>query len=154
DYSIQAHNLGVHFLDTDPIRAQEILQYYLDDLRELQRQEVIKNSAAAIDSLAKEANSTGDSLLRENLYALVARQIQRQKLAEVEADFAFKILEAPVSPDRPYWPRASINCLIMMMLVPVLMAGFIIGRDVWRGGARSEPAHARPRPASEHGSAF
>ena len=27
DYSIQAHNLSVHFLDRDPIRAQEILQY-------------------------------------------------------------------------------------------------------------------------------
>ena len=121
DYSMQAHDLSVHFIDRDPIRAQEILQYYLTDLRELQRQDAIKNAGAAIESLEKEASSTGDSLLRENLYALVARQVQRQKLAEVEADFAFKILEPPISPDRPYSPRASINCLVMMMLTPLLM---------------------------------
>ncbi len=55
DYSIQGHNLSVHFIDRDPIRAQEILQFYLDDLRELQRQEAIRNASAAILSLEKEA---------------------------------------------------------------------------------------------------
>jgi LPS O-antigen subunit length determinant protein (WzzB/FepE family) len=154
EYSMQAHNLGVHFLAEDPIRAQEILQFYLDDLRELQRQEAIKNAAAAIESLEKEADSTGDSLLKENLYALVARQVQRQKLAEVEADFAFKLLEAPISPDRPYWPRASVNCFLVMILVPLLMAGFIVVREMWRGDRKLELAYARPRAATEHSSPF
>ena len=97
---------------SDPIRAQEILQYYLDDFRELQRQEAIRNASAAIQSLEKEAGSTGDSLLRENLYALAARQVERQKLAEVEADFAFKVLEQPVSPDRPYSPTREYQLLL------------------------------------------
>jgi hypothetical protein len=154
DYSIQAHNLGVHYLDRDPIRAQEILQYYLDDLRELQRQEAIKNATAAIESLEKEALSTGDSMLRDNLYALVARQVQRQKLAEVEADFAFKVLEAPISPDRPYSPRASINCFIMMMLVPLLMIAGILLRAAMRGNQKIELAYARPRSAGDHGASF
>jgi len=154
EYSMQAHNLGVHFLDRDPIRAQEVLQYYLDDLRELQRQEAIKNASAAIESLEKEANSTGDPLLKQNLYALVARQVQRQKLAEVEADFAFKLLEAPISPDRPFSPRASINCFIMMMLVPLLMIGGILLRELMRGNQKIELAYARPRPAADHVSPF
>jgi LPS O-antigen subunit length determinant protein (WzzB/FepE family) len=155
DYSIQAHNLSVHFLDRDPVRAQQILQYYLDDLRELQRQDAIKNARAAIDSLEKEASSTGDSLLRENLYALVAKQIQRQKLAEVEADFAFKVLEPPVSPDRPYSPRASINCLIVMMLMPLLMTAAIVLRQSWGSGRRKLPASpARRRMTAEHDLSF
>ena len=154
DYSIQAHNLGVHFLDRDPIRAQEVLQYFLDDLRELQRRQTIENAGAAIESLEKEAASTGDSLLRQNLNALVSRQIQRQKLAEVEADFAFKVLEAPVSPDRPYSPRAIINCFLVMMLTPLLMAGFIIIRHVRREARRTEPSYSRPRSLGDHGSSF
>ena len=55
DYSLQAHNLNVHFIDRDPIRAQEIVQFYLDDLRELQRRDAIRNASDAILSLEKEA---------------------------------------------------------------------------------------------------
>jgi LPS O-antigen subunit length determinant protein (WzzB/FepE family) len=154
DYSIQAHNISVHFLDRDPVRAQEILQFYLDDLRDLQRQEAIRNATAAIESLEKEAKATGDSLLRENLYALVARQVQREKLAEVEADFAFKVLEAPVSPDRPYSPRASLNCFIMLMLTPMLMVAAILLRHNWQAGRKLDAASSRKRPPADHAASF
>jgi LPS O-antigen subunit length determinant protein (WzzB/FepE family) len=156
DYSMQAHNLSVHFLDRDPVRAEQILQFYLDDLRELQRQEAITDARAAIDSLEKEARGSADSLLNESLYALVARQLQRQKLAEVEADFAFKILEPPISPERPYTPRASINCLIVLMFMPVLMTLAIVGRQLWRNErARIATPPVRRRPvATDHDLSF
>lgn len=154
DYSMQAHNLSVHFIDRDPVRAQEILQYYLDDLRELQRAQEIKRASAAITSLEKEAKSTGDSLLRESLYALVARQVQRQKLAEVEADFAFKILEAPVAPDRPYSPRASLNCFVMLLLTPLLTAGFVLARNNWQNARRPRATSSKRRSINEHSSSF
>jgi len=154
DYSIQGHNLSVHFLDLDPIKAQEILQYYLDDFRELQRQEAIRNASAAIQSLEKEAESTGDSLLRENLYALAARQVERQKLAEVEADFAFKVLEAPVSPDRQYSPHASVNCFVVMLLTPVLVILAILLRHAWDAAHILTTPAARRRSVGEHGATF
>lgn len=154
DYSIQAHNLSVHFIDLDPIRAQEILEYYLEDLRELQRQEAIRNAAAAIESLEKEAGSTGDSLLRENLYALAARQVERQKLAEVEADFAFKVLEAPISPDRPYSPRASINCFLAMLFTPMLVGLVIVLRYRSNENKRARMPAVRRRSAGERGESF
>jgi LPS O-antigen subunit length determinant protein (WzzB/FepE family) len=154
EYSIQAHNLGVHFIDRDPIKAQEILQYYLDDLRESQRQETIQNASAAIQSLEKEAKATGDSLLSQNLYALVARQVQRQKLAEVEADFAFKLLEPPISPDKPYSPRASLNCFIVLLLMPLLMAAGIVLRHLWHSGRKQEPPQGRRRQLVDHGASF
>ena len=96
---------------------------------------------------------TADSLLRENLYALVARQVQQQKLAEVEADFAFKVLEPPVSPDRPYSPRASLNCFLVLILVPLLMAAAIVIRESRQGERRSAKAsyqRRRPRPTTTH----
>ena len=154
EYSIQARNLSVHFIDLDPIRAQEILQYYLDDFRELQRQEAIRNASAAIESLEKEAQSTGDSLLRENLYALAARQVERQKLAEVEADFAFKVLEAPVSPDKQYSPHASINCFIAMLVTPMLVILVILLRHAWDSAHMLTAPAARRRSVGEHGAAF
>jgi LPS O-antigen subunit length determinant protein (WzzB/FepE family) len=155
DYSMQAHSLSVHFLDRDPIRAQEILQCYLDDLRELQRQNAIQSARAAIESLEKEARSTGDSLLSGSLYALVARQVQREKLAEVEADFAFKVLEPPISPDRPHSPRASLNCLIVILIMPLLMTFAIVARHLWRERRQKLPPQQRRRcTAPEHDLSF
>ncbi len=153
DYSIQAHNLSVHFIDRDPVRAQQIVQYYLDDLRELQRREAIRDASDAILSLEKEAKATGDSLLRENLYALVARQLQREKLAEVEADFAFKVLEPPISPDKPYSPSAILNCFVIMMLTPMITSGIILFRQR-RAERKVEMPHTRRRPVGEHDASF
>jgi LPS O-antigen subunit length determinant protein (WzzB/FepE family) len=146
DYSIQARSLNVHYIDRDPIVAQQILQYYLDDLRGLLRQEAIANATAAIDSLEKEAKHTGDPLLSDQLYSLVARQVQRQKLAQVEADFAFRVLEPPISPDRPYWPRARITCFIALLFVPMIMgAGILVLASLSRWRARPQPPSDRTR---------
>jgi hypothetical protein len=38
--------------------------------------------------------------------------------------------------------------------VPLMMAGFIMARDIWRGDRKLELAYARPRAAAEHSSPF
>jgi hypothetical protein len=158
DYSIQGQNLSVHFLERDPLVAQEILQYYLDDLRALRRQEAIRSASAAIASLEKEAKQTGDSLLSQQLYGLVARQVQRQKLAEVESDFAFRVLDPPISPDKPYWPRARVNCFIALLAAPSLMGMVIVIYSLAAGidprTGRTTVGAARPRAARERNGAF
>lgn len=158
DYSIHAQNLSVHFEDRDPLVAQQILQYYLDDLRDMRRHEAIRSATAAIASLEKEARETGDSLLSQQLYLLVARQIQRQKLAEVESDFAFKVLEPPISPDKRAWPLARINCFIALLLTPMLLAiGIVIyQRFSGRTASAAQIANgaARTNRISEHNGAF
>jgi hypothetical protein len=158
DYSIQGQNLSVHFLERDPLVAQQVLQYYLDDLRALRRREAIKSASAAIASLEKEAKETGDSLLSQQLYGLVARQVQRQKLAEVESDFAFRVLDPPISPDKPYWPRARINCFIALIAAPLLMWIVLVIYSLAAGidprTGRTAAGRARPRAAGERNGAF
>jgi hypothetical protein len=158
DYSIQGQNLSVHFLERDPLIAQQVLQYYLDDLRALRRREAIKSASAAIASLEKEAKETGDSLLSQQLYGLVARQVQRQKLAEVESDFAFRVLDPPISPDKPYWPRARINCFIALIAAPLLMWLVLVIYSLAAGidhrTGRTAAGRARPRAAGERNGAF
>ena len=144
EYSIQAGNLSLHFLDEDPLVAEKILNHYVNDLRQLLRQEAIRSSSAALESLEKEAKTTPDPMMAQNLYALIAKQIQRQKLAEVSADFAFKILEPPVSSDRPFTPRARVNCFLAMVLTPVVVLVFLM----LFGSRRSESSGSTARKHS------
>jgi hypothetical protein len=59
------------------------------------------------------------------LYDLIAKQIQKQQLAEVEADFSFVMIEPPVVPDRPFRPNVTRNC-VMVLLLSFGISGFLL----------------------------
>lgn len=124
-YSMTDEMLNLTFADPDPAVAQRILAGCIELLRQRLRTEEIKQSRAAVASLQDEVRHTSDNLLADRLYEFIAQQIQRERLAEVQADLVFLVIEPPVVPDRPYWPRTSVNCLLAMVLT-LLIAGLVI----------------------------
>jgi LPS O-antigen subunit length determinant protein (WzzB/FepE family) len=116
DYAITTGNITLHFEAPSPAEAERILGYYLDDLRELLRARQVRDAGAAIDSLEEEAKATVDPLARTQLSELVTKQIQLKKLAQVEADFAFRVLDPPASPEKPYSPRPLFDSALMGLL--------------------------------------
>jgi len=126
EYSVSTGNVTMSYLDPSRARAQRNLGYYIDDLRQKLREEQIHETGAAIKSLQEEAKSTADSLLEAQLYQLVAQELKDQKLAMVDADFAFKVIQNPAASDRPYSPSilmvagiAGIASLVLCCLVVV-----------------------------------
>jgi hypothetical protein len=126
DYSLQTGNLTLYYEDPDPATAQRVLGYYLSDLRDRLRQRAIRDARAAVSSLEAEAKNSSDPLLAQNLYTLIARQVEREKLAQVQADFAFKVLEPAVTPYRPHWPIARLNALLAAFLTAAIFAGAVL----------------------------
>jgi len=126
EFSIKTGNLTLYYQDPDRTMAGKVLGFYISDLRERLRQEEIHDTAEAIASLRMEVQHTSDTMLQTQLYELLARQIQQQKLAQVQADFAFKVLQSPTTPDRPYRPRVMLDCLLAGMLALMLATLAII----------------------------
>jgi len=123
-------NLTLYYLDRNRSDAERILGFFIDDLREILRSRQVRDTTEAIASLHQEAIDSSDALIRDQLYELIARQIQRQKMAQVQADFAFIEIAPPTSPDTPYKPSVLLDCAIMGLLSA-------IGVSVWvlvRGG--------------------
>ncbi len=73
---------------------------------------------------------------------MIAAQIQREKLAEIEADFAFTVLQPPVSPDLPVWPRVMVNALGAGSIALALSSIYILLIDAWQ-----ELRHRKSFPA-------
>ena len=126
EYSVGDGNITLSYLDPSRAKAQRNLGYYIDDLRQKLREEQIHGTGAAIKSLQEEAKSTPDSLLEAQLYQMVAQELQEQKLAMVDADFAFKVIENPAASDRAYSPNtlmvtgmAGIVSLVLCCLILV-----------------------------------
>ncbi len=116
DYDFKTGNLSLFFIANSRENAQRILGYYIDDLRERLRAREVQNAALAVASLRDEVGRTSDSLLQGQLYELVANQLQRQKLAQVQSDFAFTVIEPPFVPDSTYRPRFLVDSVLAAML--------------------------------------
>jgi hypothetical protein len=116
EYSNRTGNLTLYYQDPDRTMATKVLGYYVYDLRELLRAEQIHDASEAINSLRAESGQTADELLQVQLHDLLARQIQQEKLAQVEADFAFKVLQDPTTPVDTYRPQVVLDALLAGML--------------------------------------
>jgi hypothetical protein len=126
DYSIKTGNITVEFEDLDPARAETVMRYIIDDFRELLRQKQLHDVKSAVASLNEEAAHTSDTMLQTVLYQLIANQIQREKTAEVEADFAFTVIEAPAASDIKVWPPTTLFCLLAALGTFTMVATYIL----------------------------
>ena len=122
-YSMRNSTVNLSYTDPDPVVAAQILTYYIDDLRDKLRAEEMQKSRAVARTLESEIRTTPDPMLAQNLYAMVARQLEHEKLAEVQADFAFKVLEPPAPPDIPYAPSTRFNTILAGVLAALFLAG-------------------------------
>lgn len=125
EYSLKTGNITLYFEEKNRADAERILGYYINDLRDLLRGREIRDTSSAIDSLETEAASTPDALLRGELYELVARQVERKKTAQVEADFAFRVLDPPAASDWQYRPWVLLDCTLAALLALVLSAMWV-----------------------------
>jgi hypothetical protein len=128
-YDYKGGNLELTFIDSSPERARQVLTWYLEALRERLRSQEVQGAAIAAKSLQEEISRTSDSLLQNQLYELLARQIQREKLAQVEADFAFKVIEPPVVPDARYSPHVTRSSILAGIIVLFLVCLTIVVRE-------------------------
>jgi len=134
EYDYRTGDLTLYFTDSDRAAARQVLEFYLQSLRDRLRSEAVRAASTAAASLDQEVRQTPDVLLQSQLSELMARQIQREKLAQVQADFAFKIVEPPVVPDHYYAPIARTRAALSGFIVIVLMSGLIVARE-WLAGA-------------------
>jgi hypothetical protein len=116
DLSLKTGNLTLTFEAKNRADAERILGYYIADLLDLLRTRDIRDATSAIDSLEAEAEATPDPMLRAQLYELVAKQVERKKTAQVEADFAFRVLDPPAASDRPSRPNVMLDMIIAALL--------------------------------------
>jgi hypothetical protein len=146
DYSVKNSSMTMSFEDPSRERARRILGYEIDDLRERLRSREVRNAADAVASLNQQIMRISDSLLKQEIYQLIATQIQREELAAVEADFAFTVLQPPVAPDLPVWPRVLVNTLGAGFIALILASIAILLVEAWRESRQHKSFPLEPLP--------
>jgi hypothetical protein len=144
-YDDKEGNLTLWFQDPDRHEAKRILDGYVDLLRERLRARYVEAANIAIKALEQQVSRTSDMLLAGQLDQLLAQQIEQVGTAELQAGFAFVIIDPPIVPDYPYRPQPIIDSLLALILAPMAACGWLLLRNP------RKPRSGRKDSVTEHG---
>src|SRR5579863_854076 len=131
-YSANTGNLTLAYEDNDSRTAVRILDLFITALREKVQHRELETARAAATSLLEEADHSADALLRGQIYLMAADQIKQEKLAQINADFAFFVIQSPIAPDRPTRPSVVITVILTGVLTFVLLCLGIAAMERYR----------------------
>ena len=112
----------------DPVLAQTILNYYVLGLSEFLRQQTLTDAAAQQAQLSTQLAKTTDPMLRNRLYEVIAKQIEKETLAKVQRYYSFNIIDPAFVPEKKFKPKRSQICLLSVVVaffIAIFLAFFL-----------------------------
>lgn len=137
-YSYRTDLITLSLRDRSREHAAKVLGYYIDDLRAQLREREIQSTTLAINAIEEQVSKTADALLLNRLYELIAEQLKRNRLAQVQADYSFAVIDPPSTPDWPYRPLVLMDCLLVGLVTPLAIALLMFVIDAIRRARRAE----------------
>lgn len=105
----------------DPDAAARIAEYFLVTLTNYMSSEAKRVAATNRKYLEGQLGSTTDPFIKQKTYNMIAQQIEMGMMAEVKENFAFKVIDPPLAPDRQIKPKR------IQMALLALFAGLFVG---------------------------
>jgi uncharacterized protein involved in exopolysaccharide biosynthesis len=114
--------LSVSFEHQDPAFAKKMVDLYLTALSEALRQETLQDATQNQKFLNAQLDQTSDVLLKEKIYALLAKEIEKETFARGQMPYSFQILDPPIVPDldKKIKPRRSQICILSVVVAGML----------------------------------
>jgi uncharacterized protein involved in exopolysaccharide biosynthesis len=112
----------------DPVLAQTILNYYVLGLSEFLRQQTLTDAAAQQAQLSLQLAKTTDPMLRNRLYEVIAKQIEKETLAKVQRYYSFNIIDPAFVPEKKFKPKRAQICLLSVVVaffIAIFLAFFL-----------------------------
>ena len=119
-------DLSVKFDVKDPPLSKKMVEYYLTELSDTLRAETLKDAAENQKFLSGLIEKTSDVLLKEKIYALLAKEIEKETFARAQNPYSFQVLDPPIVPDldKKVKPKRSMICMLSV-IVAFFMAIFL-----------------------------
>lgn len=122
--------LTIQFDHKDPEFTKEMVEYYTTELSESLREETLKDAAENQRFLRRQLERTPDVLLKEKIYILLAKEIEKETFASAQKYYSFMVLDPPIVPDlnKRIKPKRRIICILSVTVAfftAVFMAFFL-----------------------------
>lgn len=114
----------------DPDFARKMVDHYINELSEGLRAAVLKDAEENMRFLSAQLDRTTDPLLREKIYNMLAKEIEKDTFARAQTHYGFYVLDPPIAPDldKKARPKRSLICVLSVVVaffVAVFLAFFL-----------------------------
>lgn len=112
----------------DPDMAAAMVGYFLAALNNHMSLEAKRVATINKKYLEEQLSQTTDPLIQQKLYNMIAQQIETSMMAAVKENFAFKIIDPPIVPDRKIKPKRAqmvVLSFFFACFLAVLVAFFL-----------------------------
>jgi len=106
----------VAFEHPEPETASEWANAYLAMANAQIREETVREASRALDYLNEKVEETSIAGLRDTIYALVEKQMERIMLANARPQYAFKVLDPAVVPQDQSYPDRKLMAILSIFL--------------------------------------
>lgn len=120
--------LSLSFEYKDPNIARSLLNYYVVGLSEFLRRQTLDESTAQQKQLYEQLGRTSDPILKNRLYELIAKQIEKETLARVQEYYSFSVIDPAYVPEKKFKPKRAQICLLSVVVaffIAVFLAFFL-----------------------------
>ncbi|MEI7671293.1 MAG: Wzz/FepE/Etk N-terminal domain-containing protein [Deltaproteobacteria bacterium] len=120
--------MRLSFESKDPKMAQAILNYYIIGLSEFLRRQTLEDAAAQQVHLNQQLSKTTDPLLKNRLYELIAKQIEKETLAKIQRYYSFNVIDPAFVPEKKFKPKRAQICMISVVVaffIAIFLAFFL-----------------------------
>jgi uncharacterized protein involved in exopolysaccharide biosynthesis len=108
----------------DPEMAAKLVEYFLLTLTDHMSEEARRVAMTNRKYLEEQLVKTADPLIKQNIYNLIAQQLETSMMAEVKENFAFKIIDPPKAPDKKIKPKRAL--MVILSFVMALFVGIFV----------------------------
>ncbi|MDA8141156.1 MAG: Wzz/FepE/Etk N-terminal domain-containing protein [Desulfobacteraceae bacterium] len=101
----------------DPELAKTLVGYYLSELSNSMREEVIRDASENMRFFTEQLQKTGDAMLKEKIYVLMAKEVEKETFAKAQKYYGFLVVDPPLAPDpdKKISPKRSMICILSVM---------------------------------------
>jgi uncharacterized protein involved in exopolysaccharide biosynthesis len=104
--------LLISFDTPSPEGSAKIVRYYLEQGKIRLQEEALERASRNKRFLEVQLSKTIDPIIRDRLYTLYSQEVEREMLALNREQYGFKIVDAPLTPDRKAKPKIRLSALI------------------------------------------
>lgn len=131
DEDLKTGLVSVSFTLEEPELAARWVNDYVAMANEEIRARTIREAEAAVSYLKAEAERTNDMQLKNAIFDLIQSQMQRIATAKARPEYAFRVIDPAVVPEKPSQPRRVLA--VMLALLGALAVAFAM--ILWKEGA-------------------
>jgi len=120
--------MKVSFESKDPEMAQRILNHFIVGVSEFLRRQTLEDAAAQQIHLNQQLAKTADPLLKNRLYELIAKQIEKETLAKIQKFYSFNVIDPAYVPEKKFKPKRALICVLSVVVaffIAVFLAFFL-----------------------------